>query len=354
MELYGGFEGGGSSGLVVLLDSQGKVVAEEKCDKSTNFLQTGFEECGNIIVDLTNKAKAKCGLSPDTPLKSMGLTLSGADSKDDCAAFKKHLLDKSPSLGRHLEVCCDTDGSIATVSPEGGIVLIAGTGSSCLLSNPGGDTHRCGGWGHMLGDEGSGYWISMKCLKTYFDHVDNLVPCQHDVTAVRNVIFEYFNVTDRFGMLDPLYTTFSKKFFAGLSEKLAKEQCLSRDPLITQIFLQTGEELANHIVALLPLVHESLLRDGLDILCIGSVWKSWPLLQPGFVSVLSKAAAIHKDTNAALEGDVVNKGVLKKIRLLNILKDSTLGAAYIGAKCIGVELDIRPKDNYQVFYEQEF
>ena len=59
------------------------------------------------------------------------------------------------------------DALIALVAGAGdapGIVIIAGTGSIVYGRNARGEAARAGGWGHMIGDEGSGYWIGREAL----------------------------------------------------------------------------------------------------------------------------------------------------------------------------------------------
>ena len=46
-----------------------------------------------------------------------------------------------------------------------GVALIAGTGSVAFGRAADGRTIRCGGWGYLLGDEGSGYAIGRAALR---------------------------------------------------------------------------------------------------------------------------------------------------------------------------------------------
>jgi N-acetylglucosamine kinase-like BadF-type ATPase len=59
----------------------------------------------------------------------------------------------------------DAEPVLAAASPDNtGIALICGTGSLAWGRNAQGKVARCGGWGYLLGDEGSAYWIAKSGL----------------------------------------------------------------------------------------------------------------------------------------------------------------------------------------------
>ena len=135
-----------------------------------NF-QIGLDETNKRIRDMVLQCLEKAGLGPDTSLEGLGLSLSGCENEETNRSLMTNMVEKWPGLARHYDVCSDTVGTLNTATDTGGIVLIAGTGSNALLVNPDGSVHRCGGWGHYLGDEGGAWWIAHKACKVGQGHL---------------------------------------------------------------------------------------------------------------------------------------------------------------------------------------
>ena len=128
-------------------------------------VNVGVDETCNRLQQLVKDALSKAGLDESITLEALGLSLSGCEVKETIEGLKKRIQELYPNLSKKYVVESDTVGTLATASGNGGMVLIAGTGSNALLTNPDGTTGRCGGWGHMLGDEGAAYFVAMRAGK---------------------------------------------------------------------------------------------------------------------------------------------------------------------------------------------
>lgn len=247
------------------------------------------------------------------------------------------LVDCKISLGN------DCLAPIFTAFKNGGVVLISGTGSNCILVNPIDESCKLksldqinisnsGGWGNLLGDEGSAYWIAQKAIKYLIDVNDNFLEIDDDVTELEKLIFEHFQVKSLSELLPHFYSDFKKDFIASLTLKLSIAS--ESNPLFRSFFEEAGYQLARHIVAIQPKVSKKLINcpKGLPIVCAGSVYKSWNLIKPGFIQCLRDYR--HRCAD------------LKKINLVKIEDHSAVGAVLLAARIYNSDLDFLKTFDY--------
>jgi len=284
---YGGCEGGASHSTFVIINEAGRIVAEVE-GEGTNQWLIGVEECCRRIDNLATQAKAKAGIAATSSLASIGLSLSGADGQETCEEITKTFKRSHPKAALSCFTCNDSFSPLYTATNTGGVVLIAGTGSNCLLVNSDGESVNCGGWGHILGDEGGAYWLVLQTLKTIYQDYDGFALAPHSTKFLKKAMFEYFELKDMFGILQHLYPPnkqIDKEHIAAFCVKALVPGAEQNDPLSLHLLRATGLELGRHVKALIPKMDQGVLRGegGLKIVCTGSLWKSWSYLEEGFV-----------------------------------------------------------------------
>jgi N-acetylglucosamine kinase-like BadF-type ATPase len=87
----------------------------------------------------------------------------GIDTDDDAAALAALIAPHVP--GARITVVHDSRLLLAAGGASTGVAVIAGTGSAAWGKNARGEEARAGGWGYLLGDEGSGYWLGREAVR---------------------------------------------------------------------------------------------------------------------------------------------------------------------------------------------
>lgn len=87
----------------------------------------------------------------------------GVDTEHDAERLRALIAPNTP--GAAIDVVHDTRLILAAGGARTGIAVIAGTGSVAWGVRDDGREARSGGWGYLLGDEGSGYWVAREAVR---------------------------------------------------------------------------------------------------------------------------------------------------------------------------------------------
>lgn len=156
-----GIDGGGTKTEAVAYSLDGKQLSTSHTGFG-NVLINKDEAIKNIIISIDQCIIAIPKSIENPQCEAIYLGLAGAEVGDVSTYISKILAEKY-----RVKVKVVNDAVIALASllkGEDGILTISGTGSISYGICEG-KTKSAGGWGHLLGDEGSGYFIAIEALK---------------------------------------------------------------------------------------------------------------------------------------------------------------------------------------------
>ncbi|MDF2881645.1 MAG: Transcriptional regulator of NagC/XylR family, sugar kinase [Clostridiaceae bacterium] len=206
-----GIDGGGTKTVLKIAGITGNILAEAKGGPS-NINSSSIEDVEKVLKDLIFKGISKAGLSQQDCL-AVCIGTAGADRENDKAIIEKMIINAGIS-GKIVVV---NDAEIALVGGVGsseGIILISGTGSICFGRTEGGRKTRSGGWGHIIGDEGSGYDIGIRAIESALKSYDG----RGEKTMLENEVLKHYNLKCSEDLIEYIYRSGAgKKEIASLT-----------------------------------------------------------------------------------------------------------------------------------------
>jgi N-acetylglucosamine kinase-like BadF-type ATPase len=234
--MYLGIDGGGTH-TVALLASRDAAILGRGTAGPSNLQAVGKERALAALDEAVSAAFTAAGLSRG-PVASACLGLAGADRPDDQSIIREWA--ERVRLADHVEITNDAAILLAAGTPQGfGLALIAGTGSIAFGRSADGSRARAGGWGYLLGDEGSAYALVMAGLRAVVQAADGRGPA----TRLTDRFLSRWGLTHSQGLVAAVYRSGRDRAdFAALAPLVL--EAVDEDEVAAEIVEREARELA--------------------------------------------------------------------------------------------------------------
>lgn len=265
MKYVVGIDGGGTKTEAILADASGNILGVGYSGPS-NYLTVGKERFKENIVSAIHDAKRSAKVKFDKA-NAIGLGVAGT-----CRLLYKNEIENALK-GLAKKIIVQTDVYIAFVGalPEQyGVIVISGTGSIACGSN-GNRIVYSSGWGHILGDEGSGYDIARSGLRAALSYYDG--------RASKTILLEKFK--ERLGIkkVEEIVIKVRNMTVEEISmlADVVKEAYQQKDKTATSILESAGISLAQSACAVISKLN--MQNEKIPVTFIGGVLNNIPFVK---------------------------------------------------------------------------
>ena len=165
-----GIDGGGSKLRIGIFSEIQECIFFKEISESANPSIIGFDKSEILINSSLEQTFKKTGIE-SSEVKYVGAGMAGAAHHPN---WLRDLLSQSIP---NANITIAPDYEIALIGAHGerfGVLIISGTGSVAFGINKDGESAHSGGWGYLLDDVGSGYWLGKEMLKSAARVADGL------------------------------------------------------------------------------------------------------------------------------------------------------------------------------------
>ncbi|HEV3036068.1 MAG TPA: BadF/BadG/BcrA/BcrD ATPase family protein [Solirubrobacteraceae bacterium] len=243
-----GVDGGATKTLAAVLDVQtvestGEMVLHVGHGGPSNQDAVGARAAVQALLEAADEALERAGIDA-AELGAAVLAMAGTDTEGVARNVRAARTDAWVVVNDVVAAWASATG----VGP--GVAAIAGTGSNVFGVNGEGAhtrTWRAGGWGHVLGDEGSGYWLGVQSIKAALRHREASGPR----TALCEAVPAFFGVSSVEAAAALVYSKPLTKgeiaAFAIETAKLAEQG----DAVACELYERGARELGEQIAAVI-------------------------------------------------------------------------------------------------------
>jgi glucosamine kinase len=261
-----GVDGGATKTLAAVLDLNEQTLHLGH-GASSNPDAVGAQVATASLLKATDEAISRAGIAREQ-LDAAVLAIAGTDTD----AVATHVRERRPST---WVVVNDVVGAwAAATGARPGVGAISGTGSNVFGVGPDGRAWRAGGWGHILGDEGSGYWLAVQSIKAALNDRE----CSGPETALSAAAVDFFDVSSVEALAKLVY---SKPLAKGEIAAFAIETARAAnagDEVALDLYWRAAIEIGRQVAAV---VEQTGLAHDFPVGLIGSAFKAGaPFVEP--------------------------------------------------------------------------